>query len=150
MASLPTSRLVAAGWLQMAVPGVQVGKELPAASDELRANGFLRVPVVGGSVDQDVAFYSPVIGVQCWWPPALRSEWNRWTRAEQLAARVVEATFDPALMGVVIDLSGLGDIGRARVHDVTALGIPQEGEDDPSDWGRYDVDLLINWTATGA
>lgn len=146
---LPTTRLVATAWLQAAVPGPGVGKKLPEASDALRANGFLRVvPGVGGGPDRDVpAYRSPIVQVECWWPPATRSQFDHWTYAEQLAERVVAATGDGALMGLPVDLSTVGNYGPARVHDVIALSDPDLVEEDPSDWARYDVDLLINWTA---
>ena len=145
---LPSTRLVAAAWLQLAIPGVGAGRALPEASDDLRASGFLRVvPGAGGGPDRDVpAYRSPVVQVECWWPAATRSQFSHWTRAEQLAERVIAATGDPALMGLVVDLSTVGNYGSARVHDVIAESDPEPVEEDPSNWGRVDVDLTVNWT----
>lgn len=144
---LPTTRLVATGWLQAALPGVGAGREIPEASDGLRATGFVRVTLVDDGVDPDVPWRSSVVQAECWWPPAPRSEWNHWTRAEQLANRLLNTTYDRALMGLVIDLSLIGTYGSARVHTVTALSGPEEVEEDESDWARFDVALDFDWTA---
>lgn len=145
---LPTTRLVVAGWLQLAAPGVQVATAVPEASDTLRAAGFLQVVTgVGGGPDRDVPTYrAPITQVSVWWPPALRAEFSHWHRAEQLAEKLVAATDDRALTGVLIDLSTVGAYGAARVHDVTAVSEPDPVEDDPSDWARYDLDLALTWS----
>lgn len=146
-AYVPTSRLVAEAWVRAAIAGPEVGQKLPQISDQLRADGFIRVPTVGGSADRDVPVYqSPVVTAECWWPPPKRGEFSHWHRAEQLAQRLVLATDDPELMGLDIDLSAVGDFAPARVHDVIALTLPDAVEEDPNDWARYDIDLLINWT----
>lgn len=144
---LPTTRLVAEAWLRLAVPGPGVGRELPPASDQLRAAGFLRVAVVGGGIDPDVPFRQPVLQVECWWPPPLRREWSHTIRAEQMANRLLAATFDRALMGRDINLTSVGTYGPARVHTVTALSEPDEVEEDESDWARFDLDVSVSWSA---
>lgn len=142
---LPTTRLVADAWLRLAVPGVGVDEELPEADDQLRAAGFIRTATVGGGPNRYVPMRQPVVAAECWVPPNTDRK-RSWRIAEQLAERVVQATFDPAFMGVLIDLSTVGRYRSARVHDVIALGDPQRDDNDPSDWARFDVDLAFTWT----
>lgn len=147
---LPTTRLVADAWLQMAVPGVRVGEDLPALDEALRTGGFIRTSMVAPGSNPVVPMREPVVGVECWFPPppsTSTSPKSHWRRAEQLGERIWTATFDTDLMGVLVDLSAIGDYRDARVHTVTALGLPQKDEDDESDWARYDLDLLFLWTA---
>lgn len=146
---LPTSRLVAEGWLRLAVPGVGVGSELPEVKDapELRTAGFVRLPIVGGGPDRYVPSYrQPVASAECWFAPAERTGAPQWSHAEQLAERIVAATADRALMGVLVDLSAIGNYPLARVHSVVALSEPDRVEEDDSDWSRVDIDLGLDWS----
>lgn len=145
---LPTTRLVADAWLQLAAPGVRADEDLPALDEALRTNGFMRTSTVGGGPNQIVPMREPVVGVECWFaPPATStSTKSHWRRAEQLAEQLVDATYDTDLMGVVVDLTQIGSYRSARVHTVTVVGGPTKDEDDESDWARYDVDLLFLWT----
>jgi hypothetical protein len=151
---LPTTRFVAAGWLQLAVPGVGVGTELPdpgeqdqaAAYAAARTNGFMRTAQVGGSPHRYVPMREPVVQVECWFPPPASGKQASWARAEQLANRVVAATYERSLMGRLIDLSTVGNYAPARVHTVIALSEPDPVEEDDSDWSRFDVDLEFRWT----
>jgi len=142
---LPTSSLVGRGWLTLALPDVGVGARLPVADDPLRAKGFVRAMVVGGDMDRELPVRRPVIGAECWVPPAVGSDRPPWNHAEQIAARVAAATYDRALTGVTVDLSGVGDYAPAHVLTVIPLGEPQRVPD-PSNWARFDVDLLLTWT----
>lgn len=147
----PTSRLVAVGWLSLALPGVGVGTELPKGSAASPTTGYLRTAVIGGTPGRDVPMRGPVVAAECWFPPHADTGDASWARAEDLAERVIAATYNPALMGVVVDLSSVGSYAPARVHTVVALAEPRRDENDPSGWARLDVDLAINWTAeTGA
>lgn len=153
---LPTTELVVAGWLKLAVPGPGVDTDLPDSNDTaqaaayaaVRTDGFLRIAPVGGSPDPDVPMRQPVVQVEAWFAPRPdRTAKSVRKRASQLANRVLNATYDPALMGQVIDLSTVGSYAPARVHTVTALTEPDEVEDDASDWSRFDVDVLVLWSA---
>lgn len=141
MTLLPTSTAVARAWLTRAVPGVAVGTALPEADAATRTAGFIRVQVVGGGPGGDVPWRAPVIGAECWIAP--ENGRASWARAEQLAARVLAATFDPAHQGVVLTLPG--DYAAPRVHTVLALTEPTHVAD-PGDWSRFDLDLLVHWT----
>jgi hypothetical protein len=146
---LPTTELVSQAWLRLAVPGVRVGTELPAADAALRSDGFIRTSLAGGDPGRFVPMRNPVIGVECWVAPDADSQETAWLQAAQLAERLLAATWDPALQGVVIDLSAFGSYIPARVHDVIAISEPDRNESDPTDWARYDLDLAFTWT-TGA
>lgn len=143
---LPTTELVTAAWLRLAVPGVRVGSDLPAVDAALRTDGAIRLGVVLGGSDRYVPMNTPDVTAECWVPPDAASQVTPWLIAAQLAQRVWKATFDPALQGVVIDLSGFGSYGSARVHDVIAIRGPDRNDSDPDDWARFDVDLAFTWT----
>lgn len=136
----PTSTAVAEAWLRLAVPGVHAGTRLPAVDQSFRESGAIRLDAVGGTPDRDVPIRAPVVGVSCWFPPQSNGA-APWGRAEQLAERLVAATYNPDLQGVRIT----GKYAPARVLAVLALSEPVRIENDPSDFARYDVDLLINW-----
>lgn len=142
----PTTETVGEGWLRVAVPDVPAGLELPSATSVLATGGFIRLAAIGGSPDRDVPVRAPVIAAECWIAPASATQKASWRRAHQLASRVLMASYDPALMGVALDLSGLGSYGPARVHTVTVLAEPRR-VDLEDDWARVDVDLLMKWTA---
>lgn len=150
---LPTTKLVMIGWLKLALPGPGVDTDLPTEDDPaayvaVQTDGFLRIAGAGGSPHPDVPMRQPIVQVECWFAPRPdRKPVAARNRAEQLANRVLDATYDPALMGQVIDLSGIGDYAPARVHTVTALTEPDEVEEDASDWSRWDVDVEVLWSA---
>lgn len=148
----PTSALVAAAWIRLAVPDVGgVGRRLPAADDAMRAGGFIRTQVVGGSPELYVPMHRAVAVCECWWPPLTDdSHLPPWNRAGQLGQRLVTGTWDPALTGVTVDPtppeSPAGSYSPARVHTVAALDVPQEVLDDPAHYARADVRLAITWS----
>jgi hypothetical protein len=144
----PNAELVAAAWLRLALPGIGVATTLPADVTPLRTDGFVRIAGVGGSPDRYVPMSHPAVQVECWAAPASEgSSKPPWNRANQLAEKVKQATYDPALMGVRLDLSSVGDYSPARVHTVVALSEPTRVENDPGSFARYDVDLLLSWSA---
>ena len=141
----PTSELVAVGWLTLALPGVGVGTRLPAADDAMRASGFVRASVVGGAPDVYVPRRAPVVVAECWVPPADGSHLPPLNRAGELAEAVAAASFDRSLMGVTVDLSGIGTYAPARVMSVIPLGEPRRVEGDPNFWARHELDLHVFW-----
>lgn len=153
---LPTTKLVVIGWLKLAVPGPGVDTDLPDPNDPdqaaayaaVQTDGFLRIAGAGGSPDRDVPMRSPVTQVECWFAPRPdRKTTSARSRAEQLANRVLNASYDEAFMGQVIDLSTIGSYAPARVHTVTALTEPDEVAEDKSDWSRFDIDIELLWSA---
>jgi hypothetical protein len=144
---LPNTELVAMAWLRLAVE-VGVATTLPSDVAPLRTSGFVRVATIGGSPNRDVPMRAPVVAAECWAAPSTPgSSKPPWNRANGIAEQVVAATYDPALMGVLVDLSGVGDYSPARVHTVVALTEPRRIENDPGNFGRYDIDLLLSWTS---
>jgi hypothetical protein len=143
---LPTTELVSQAWLRLAAPGVRVGSELPEADNALRTAGFIRTSIIPSAPDRYVPMRMPVVGAECWVAPDADTQETAWLLAAQIAERLLAATFDRALQGVVIDLSGFGSYAPARVHDVTAISEPDRYEADPTDWARYDLDLAFTWT----
>lgn len=144
----PTTDLVAQAWLRLAVPTARVGDAVPPADLALRTDGFIRTTAAGGAPNPYVPMREPVVAAECFVAPPEGSGVTKipWNRAGSLASRVLQATFDPALQGRVIDLSSIGTYAPARVHTVTALDEPHRVEDDPDNFARYDLDLLFLWT----
>lgn len=144
---LPTTDEVAQAWLKLAVPGVRVDEELPTVAEHpaLRTVGAIRTASIDGGLDRYVPVHLPVVTAECWVAVAGESRRRARNLAGQLGARLVAATFDTELMGVVVDLPG--DFRSARVHTVTALTDPELVDNEPSSWARYDVDLELLWTA---
>lgn len=137
--------LVAQAWLRLAVPGVGVATRLPQPDAAMRTAGFIRVPVVGGSPDTYSPLRAPVVTAECWAAPATEGSSKVPTaRANALAEAVIAATYDRALMDRVLDL-GAG-YPAARVRTVQALSEPLESPDDPGNFGRFDIDLLLLWS----
>jgi hypothetical protein len=146
----PTTDLVASAWLRLAMPGMGVATTLPKVEETpaLRTSGFVRVATIGGSPNRDVPMRAPVVAAECWAAPSTAgSSKPPWNRANGIAEQVMDACYQSALMGVLIDLSSVGDYASARVHTVVALTEPRRIENDPGNFARYDVDLLLSWTA---
>lgn len=145
-----TSPLVAAAWIKLVVPDVAgVGRRLPAVSEAMRAGGFVRVQVVGGTTGMYVPLQEPVVICECWWPPIGEDpQLPPWNHAGQLAQALVDASQpDSGFQQRQVDLSQFGSgYGKAHVRTVTALDEPQEVLDDPSHFARYDVRLSIAWS----
>jgi hypothetical protein len=147
----PTSELVAVGWLRLALPGVSgVDTRLPAADDAMRASGFVRVDVVGGSPALGTpAWREPVLVAECWVPPADGSHVPPWNQSGQIAQNIIDATDDWSLRGVTVDLSGIGDgeYGNARVDSVVARSEPVRVPADPNNYARTEIRIQVFWVA---
>lgn len=151
----PTSELVAVGWLAAALPGVGVGTRLPAADASMRSNGFVRVSNSGGTPDIYTPRRAPVVIAECWVPPADGSHLPPWQRAGKLAQAVLDATQDPALQNLTVDVTGLRLDGvvlpgyaPARVMSVIARGEPHRVDGDPNFWARQELPLELAWIPT--
>ena len=149
----PTSSRVGRAWLRSVLrTEVGVGRALPStATEHMRTYGFAVAEVVGGSPDIDVPFRRPVIGVACWVaPPTADPSIVQTAAAERLAEWVITAAYDHPAVGVTLDLRalGLGSYRPARLHTVIPVSEPREAPDDPSNYARFDIDLLLNWTET--
>lgn len=148
----PGSDLVGVGWLKLlaGLPADKIATKLPKDDAALRAPGFVRTMIVGGSPSaSDLAWRAPVITAECWTAPAPGSQKVPWGTANQLAEQIVMATYDRALMGRRIDLSAINPLFvPVRVASVLALTEPRR-VDDPSGFARFDVDLKLNWRIDG-
>lgn len=145
---LPTSIEVAQAWFRLVLPGVHVDEELPKLEDHpaLATAGAVRITPVGGSPDLYVPMRSPVVTAECWVAATDKTRRRAWHLAGQLAERLVAATYDRALMGVLLDLPG--DYRPARVFTASAVSEPDRVEDEDSGWARVDVDIALNWITT--
>lgn len=114
----------------------------------MRANGYVRTSVVGGSPERYVPLRSPVVVAECWVPPADGSHLPPWNRAGELAESVLAATYDRSLAPLLVDLSSVGNYAPARVLTVVALGEPRRVDGDPNNWARHELDLQLTWTTT--
>lgn len=145
---LPTTSEVGKAWLMLAtVGGVHVDDDLPTLAElpALATVGAIRLTGTGGSPDRYTPMRSPILTAECWVAASDTTRRRAWHLAGQLAERLVASTYDPALMGVVVDLPG--DYRSARVHTVTALSDPDRIEDEGSGWVRVDLDLELLWTS---
>lgn len=147
----PNSDLVAVAWVrsipELIASSVGVATELPADDAPIRQYGFVALIGSGGSPDPNVPIRRPVMTAQCWAAPnATGSKKAPWSRAAGIAEWIWQATYDRTLQALRLDLSGLKH-GPAVVDTVTALSEPRRIYGDPSDFARFDVDLLFTWKA---
>lgn len=144
----PTTDLVSRAWTRLAVPYVRVDDRLPKPDQELRTVGAIRLLTVGGGAELYVPMRRPVVTAECWVAPAEGSQEPPWNAAGRLAQWVLDATYKPELMGVLVDLTQFGAYLPARVHTVSAANEePRRVENDPANYARYEVDLQFAWTA---
>jgi hypothetical protein len=143
----PGTDLVAVGWLKL-IPGLPAGRiatKLPGDDALLRAPGFVRTMISGGTPARDMAIRSPVVTAECWTAPQAGSAKLPWGVANQLAEIIVAASYDRAFLYRHIDLTAVSAAYLpARVFTVIPLTEPRRVPD-PSGFARFDVDLLINW-----
>jgi hypothetical protein len=146
----PHTRLVARGWLELALP-TEVVDALPPADKvtaKMRELGLVRVRPLSGQPSIENPMRHPVVTAECWVPPPqVGSSIVQTNAAERLGGWVVAATQDLALMGRLVDLTAFGTYRPARVHTVVALTEPVLVEGDPNKYARTDVDLHFHWSA---
>lgn len=147
----PGSLVVVRGWLRT-VLDEQVGVDIKLPDEVtagMRSAGFVVIDgIVGGSLDSDVPFWSPVAGLRCWVAPTETMEQQQWGAAERLVGWVIDAAYAHPVEGVRLDLAGLG-LGAyrpPRVHSVVPVSLPRDIRDDPGNYAGFDLDLLVNWT----
>lgn len=158
--ALPTTRLVAAGWIAYALdagPSV-VGLTLPQDPSKWFETGFIQVgPVVGGTPDAYVPLRKPVVSVHCWGVngtpsttpggPLNVSNKPPWNRTAQLAERIVAAAQSMRTSGAARQVSMLvGGYAHATVHSARLLTEPREVFSDAASYAHYQFDLALLWT----
>lgn len=143
----PGTDLVGVGWLKLnpLLPAGRIATALPKDDDAIRAPGFVRTLISGGTPGVDMPWRQPVITAQCWTAPVAGSVKLPWGTANQLAERIVAMTYDRAYQQRAIDLTAINpNFIPARVATVIALSEPRRVPD-PSGFARFDVDLLFHW-----
>lgn len=159
---LPTSRLMAVGWLIAAVPGftaAMVGTTLPQDPAKWTATGFVRVgPVAGGTPEDLLPVAKPVMSVHVYGvngtqanPPNGPWSWSNkppWARTAQLCERiraaVLASTYDGGLTKQVA--MPVANYAHAYVHAVSMLSEPREALGDTASYAHYQFDLGFTWT----
>lgn len=153
-----TSGVVARAWLRTVLPAaVGVDRALPSdITTNMRTSGFVVARTIGGGPDTDVALREPVIGVECWFPPTSDIGQQQWNAAEALANDVIKAAYAwpmatsarPVPFDTRLNISalGMGAYRPARVHSVVPVSEPRESPEDPGNFARFDIDVLIYWT----
>lgn len=158
--ALPTTRLVAAGWIAYALdagPSV-VGLTLPQDPSKWYQTGFIQVgPVVGGSPNPYVPIRKAVVSVHCWGVngtpsttpggPLNVSNKPPWNRTAQLAEQIANAAQSMRTSGAARQVSMLvGGYAHATVHSAYLLTVPREIFGDTASYAHYQFDLSVTWT----
>ena len=145
MAEPARSELVAVSFIKTmdGVPTSGVATQLPEDNSSWAASGFIKVgPVVGGTPDLYVPVRNPVVQVQTFGVNP-NTKYPDWGKAENLANRIVEGTWDGSILHKQLTLrTGVND---ATVMAAAALTEPARIEDDPSGYAIYTVDLSLTW-----
>jgi hypothetical protein len=146
----PTSAFVAVQWAKLipnfAANAVQIASRLPKDDTPLRGSGFVRMRSVGGVGDVYVPRRNSVVVAECWAAPGDKGSTKLpLGRAGNIAEWLWEATYDHALMNVVIDFPIPG-YPRVAVKTVEALSVPDQIDDPNPLFARFDLNLLVHWT----
>lgn len=147
MGNLPTSGLVAIGWMTDHVfPAAMVASTLPGANAQgvlsWQATGFAQVQELGGATDIDTPqLRTAVVTIDLWYAPPVGSNKPPWGKAADLAERLRVAT--EADTGGPVTLPAGYD--PARVLSAYLITEPVRVPDDPAGYARYTTDLALNW-----
>lgn len=144
MAYFPTSEQVAVAWLKTidGVPVNGVATTLPGDNSTWAASGFVTVTTVGGSPGVDTPLSHPVVQVDCW-ACNVNSQKPPWGKAGSLASLIKHACYRDPFPQVVLDLGA--QFHQAMVQAVYAVTEPRRLTDDPADFARVSMDLLVHW-----
>lgn len=152
---LPTSALVAVGWIGTRVPGftpAMVATKLPREIADWADLGFAKVTIIPGSIEVDVTIRHALAQVDCYAvgiaadgsasakPPVMKA-----TRLAELIVRACEDDVQRATGGFGKSVALPANYAPARVQAVYPTSDPAEMENDPSGYGRVTLDLAIDW-----
>lgn len=158
--NLPTSRLVACGWLIAAVPGftaAMVGTARPQDFTKWYETGFVEVgPVVGGTPDSYVPLNNPVLSIHCWGANLTQpnpaggapnvSNKPPWGRTAQLGEQIKAAARTVQYTGlarqVAMPASGYA---HASVQLAVVLIEPREILGEPDGTAHFQFDMQFSW-----
>lgn len=157
---LPTSRLVACGWLIAAVPGftaAMVGTTLPQDPTKWYQTGFVEVgPVVGGTPDSYVPLSNPVLSIHCWGvnltqplPPTGKPNVSNkppWSRTAQLGEQIKKAAQTVQYTGSArqVSMPATG-YAHASVQAAVLLTEPREALGDVASYAHFQFDMQFSW-----
>lgn len=146
MSFLPNAELVTRAWLLAAVPGLSANVATRLPDPAWPNNEFIQIIRVGGGPNIDVPQFQPVMSINCYAMKqnSLNPPWNQ---ANELAMRVVAATYDIRYAShAAVALTMPTGYGRARVQSVYPVSEPVRTPSDPSQYALYTVDLQFIWT----
>jgi hypothetical protein len=139
----PTDELVAVAWLAQYVPELtegMVATTLPAEVAKWLASGFVQVQSIGRGGDIDTPERKlAAVQVSAW--AVTNTGKPAWGKAGQLAAAIEERLEAPTGGPVTLP----AQYAPARVLSVYVIGRPRRVEGDPSGYGRFDIDLALDW-----
>lgn len=148
-----TTEVVAKAWALRALGWSSgVGRNLPEASDPNGVpdwvndpGGFVRITAFPGAVDVDAPpRYRPVVSFSCYAATANSSR-PPWWKANDIATRLLVATYDESLAREQLTLPAQYD--NAHIHTVNPVsGVPRTMPDDPAGYAVAMIDLEIVWS----
>lgn len=143
-----TSELVAVTWLGTRVAGIspgQVGMTLPKDVTTWADEGFLQVQALpGGSADIDGLGRHPMLQLDAWGAKA-GSDKPQWALANRLLELVRLATegAQDGYYGMPLSLGP--NFAPVRVQAAYLVSEPMRVNGDPSGYGRFTTDLMLDW-----
>lgn len=138
----PQSEMVAALWLEtLGLAADAIGTDLPADPISWATGGYVQVSTMGGSPHPYIPERAPTVQVDCW-ANRPNSELPPWNRAGDLAGQILNATYEPQLVALVMPIG----FRPARVQTVTVLTEPRRMPGDPSGFARVMLELIMHWT----
>lgn len=149
--TLPTSELVALGWIRKIVSAYDIGAgtTLQGPDPETQVlswgtTGFVTALVVGGSVNGTVPMREPVLSIDCYAVNEKSKSRPPWGRANAMAELIVRSAYSFKFN----DTQGPVDLGASGLVRVTDGSVQTEPERRPSDaanYARYGFELSISW-----
>lgn len=145
MAKPASSELVVVAWLAT-IPGItsaMVGTLLPTETAGWQETGFVQVgPEFGGTPDRYVPIRSPVMAVDTWGvnPNVMTPNWEV---ASDLAELVVDACYRNHNLNVPLVLRT--GYRQARLTGAWPVTEPRRVRDDPTNYGRFNLDIELGW-----
>lgn len=154
----PTTELVAAGWLALALDlgSANVGLTLPQKPETWYQPGFIQVgPVTGGTPDAYTPRRAPVVSVHVWavngtqngatgaWSWSNKPPWNRCAElVEQIRAASLRVQYDGSTRQVAMLPAGYA---HATVAAARMLTEPRRMLADPASYAHMQFDLYMQW-----
>lgn len=152
---LPTSALVAVGWLGTRVPGLtpgMVATKLPRELTDWADLGFVQVTMIPGSFDVDGGIRHALAQIDCYaatmaadGTPSAKPPVGKATRLAELIVRATEDDVQRATVGFGKPVALPAGYLAARVLTAYPRTDPAEVAGDPSGYARVTFDLALDW-----